>query len=209
MPSLRQLIAAHGPLLLLDATSARVQVGYFTSDPAGARWADSIEEAGTGLFRCVGALGVDLAAVRGFVFADGPGSVLGVRTAAMAIRVWCALDPRPVFAYNALAAVAARLGREDLTLIADARRDAWHACRLGGAPHRVTEAELSGPLATPEGFRHWKPLPAGTENAAYRLEDLWPRIADAGLLQRTEEPDAFLYEGPSYVTWTPQVHRAP
>ena len=207
MPSLRQLLAAHPPLLLIDSTSARIQVGYFASDPDSARWAGSAEEAGIGIFRCLEALGLDLAAVRAFAFADAPGSVLGVRTAAMALRVWCALAPRPVFAYNALAAAAEGLGRDDVTLIADARRDAWHACRRGGQLRRVTAAELSGPLAMPDGFKHWKPLPAGTQSVPYVLSELWPRIADADLLQGSDAPDAFVYDGPSYVTWTPQVHR--
>src|SRR5689334_6109232 len=99
MPSLRQLAAGHAPLLFLDAASSRVQVGVWNRDGAGA-WQTSEEEAGTGVFRCVGQLGCNVAEAGAFVFSDGPGSILGVRTVAMALRTWTLLKPRPVFAYS-------------------------------------------------------------------------------------------------------------
>lgn len=163
-----------------------------------------------GLFRCVESLGVDLAAVRGFAFAASPGSILGIRTAAMALRTWCAIAPRPVFAYNALAVVAQALGRPELGVIADARRERWHFCRQGQEVRRVPAAELSGPLAMPEGFRHWSAVPSGVERVPYDLAEILPRVADAPLFfESTDSPDAMLPEEPQYATWSPQIHRAP
>jgi len=215
VPSLRQIIAAHAPLLILDAASSRIQVGVF-DDIDRARWSDSEEEAGTGLFRGLESLAVDLGEIRGFAFADGPGSLLGIRTAAMALRVWDALSAgqkpgrhRPVFAYHVLELMANALGRPDLTLIADARRGEWHTWRLGHPPGRRPTAELAGALSTPEEFRHWTPLPEGVERVPYRLGHLLPRAADAELFCPTEAPDAFRSEAPSYVTWSPRIHRGP
>jgi tRNA threonylcarbamoyladenosine biosynthesis protein TsaB len=210
MPSFRQLLAAHAPLLVLDAASARVQAGWFAhSDLSGARWAAADEEAGTGVFRCVEKLGVDVGEARAFVFCDGPGSVLGVRTTAMALRTWCVLAPRPVFAYHSLAIVAESLAQNDLTVIADARRELWHAQVRGGALRRVPAGELGGALVMPENFRHWSALPAGVRSVPYGLGEIFPRVAEAGLFRAVDAPDAFLHEEPSYATWTPQVHRAP
>lgn len=208
MPSLRQLLAAHAPLLLIDAAAARVQVGCFATDGT-ARWETSEAEAGIGVFRGLEALGVDLGAMRGFAFCEGPGSVLGIRTVAMALRTWTVLAPRPIFAYQSLAVVAHTLGRNDVGVIADARRDAWHHFALGGALRRVPAADLSGKLVMPENFRHWSPLPAGVSSVPYSLAELLPRLVDADLFRATTEPDAFLHEEPSYATWTPQIHRAP
>ena len=56
MSSLRQLLAQHGTLLVLDAASARVQVGLLRAD-ASAAWATSEEEAGVGVV--VDGVGVD------------------------------------------------------------------------------------------------------------------------------------------------------
>jgi tRNA threonylcarbamoyladenosine biosynthesis protein TsaB len=213
MPSLHQLLAAHAPLLVLDAASARVQVGWLGEKNAGgaARWEGSDDEAGLGVFRGVEKLGVNPLEAGAFVFCDGPGSMLGIRTVAMALRTWRVFAPRPVFAYGSLALVAHALGRSDVTVIADARRDAWHAFNLhpGGALRRVPAAELTGELVMPEPFRHWSPLPAKVTRVPYSLAELLPRVADADLFRATEEPDAFLHEEPNYATWTPQIHRAP
>lgn len=220
MPSLRQLINAHAPLLLLDAASARVQAGWLANaDLTTARWATSEKETGVGLFESVEALGVgaEMGAEIGakveqagaLVFCDGPGSVLGIRTCAMALRTWNVLRPRPVFAYCSLALVAHALGRPEVGVIADARRELWHHFALGGALRRVPVAELTGELVMPENFRHWSQPPAGLTHVPYSLADLLPRVLDADLFRSTDAPDAFLHEEPSYVTWTPKIHRAP
>jgi tRNA threonylcarbamoyladenosine biosynthesis protein TsaB len=208
MPSLRQLLASHAPLLVIDAASARVQVGIVGADGA-ARWAVSDEEAGIGVFRCIGQLQVDVAAVGAFVFCEGPGSILGIRTVAMALRTWNVIAPKPVFSFQSLALVARAPGRADVTVIADARRDSWHVFARGGPLRRVPAAELTGPLAMPEHFRHWSPLPAGVERVPYSLETLLPATADADLFRATAAPDAFLHEEPSYAPWAPQIHRPP
>jgi tRNA threonylcarbamoyladenosine biosynthesis protein TsaB len=210
MPSLRQLLAAHSPLLVIDAASSRVQAGWIENDrPDGARWATSGEETGVGLFRCVEALGIDLGAAAAFAFCDGPGSVLGIRTCAMALRTWNVLKPRPMFGYTSLALVAHSLGRSDVGVIADARRELWHHFTLGGELRRVPTSELLGELVMPENFRHWSKPPAGLSNVPYSVADLLPCVMDADLFRPTDAPDAFLHEEPSYVTWTPQIHRAP
>ena len=207
MPSLRQL-ESRAPLLLIDAASARVQVGLINADGSG-RWVASDDEAGVAIFAGIERLGVQLASVQGFAFCEGPGSVLGIRTVAMALRTWCVLKPQPVFAYSSLALVAHALGRAEIGVIADARRELWHHYQIGRGLRRVPASELSGELAMPENFRAWATLPPNVQRVPYDLETLWPKVADVDLLQETNAPDAFLHEEPSYVTWTPQIHRAP
>jgi tRNA threonylcarbamoyladenosine biosynthesis protein TsaB len=68
---------------------------------------------------------------------------------------------------------------------------------------------MIGPFLTPAGFRRWSPLPAGTTEVSYDLRELLPRVWRTPLLSPCAEPDAFLHEQPSYVTWTPAIHRAP
>lgn len=212
MASLKEILAAHGPVLLLDAASARVQVGWLEAG-RDARWAAVEEEAGTGVFRAIGELGVEVGAAGAFVYCDGPGSILGIRTTAMAIRTWNVLAPRPVWAYHSLALVAQALvdERSGAGVIADARRETWHHFNAREGLRRIATADLVGELVMPEKFRHWSALPAGVQTVPYELADLWTkeRVAGADLLRATEAPDAFLHEEPSYVTWTPQIHRAP
>lgn len=209
MPSLADLRQRQAPLLLLDAASARIQVGWLGATAAEDRWAFSEAEAGTGLFAALASLEVDPGAARALVFCDGPGSILGIRTAAMALRTWHVLAPRPLFKYCSLALVAQAGGEADTQVIADARRETWHRFSLGGRLERVSTGELAGRLVMPEGFRHWSQTPAGVVTTPYRLPELLAAAAQADLFQATDAPDAFLHEEPGYKTWTPQIHRAP
>lgn len=217
MSTLRQVLAAHSPLLLLDAASSRVQVGWLevTADvhPGApgfsAAWNESDEPATGAVFACVERLARNPDAARAFVFCDGPGSVLGIRTVAMALRTWNVLRPRPAFAYSSLALVAHSIGRDEVAAIADARRESWHHYQIGRGLRRLPAEAVSGELVMPEHFRHWSTLPPNVTLVPYVVADLVSRLADVELLQPTDSPDAFLHEEPSYVTWTPRIHRAP
>lgn len=209
MSNLHQVLAAHAPLLVIDAASSRVQVGWIDAVGTTGRWASSEEESGIAVFRGIEQLGVDVASAGAFVFCDGPGSILGIRTVAMALRAWTTLTPRPIFAYSSLALVSHALPNPEITVIADARRDAWHTYRRGESLSRVPSAALSGSLVMPQGFRNWTALPGSVRPTPYSVADLLVATAEHDLLRPTTEPDAFLHEEPSYVTWTPQIHRAP
>ncbi|MDO8540997.1 MAG: peptidase M22 [Opitutaceae bacterium] len=217
MPTLREILIAHSPVLVLDAASSQVQIGWLEFETAtatptprmSARWEQSADEATTAVFAGLSRLGRNPGDANAFVFCDGPGSVLGIRTVAMAIRTWNVLRPRPVFAYCSLALVAHTLGRSDTSVIADARRDTWHHYQIGRGLRRVPASELSGELVMPENFRHWSALPANVTRVPYFVAELLPRTVDADQFQPTDNPDAFLHEEPNYVAWTPQIHRAP
>lgn len=214
MPSLRQLLAAHPTLLLIDSASARVQAGLWTPGVDAPTWMQSDSEAGTGLFTCVEALlnqaGKRIADIDAFVFCEGPGSVLGIRTAAVALRTWRVINPKAAtYAYQSLDVVARWLGRPELSVIADARRDTWHVAQLGQPLRRVPSAELSGERVMPEHFRHWTPLPTALGSTLYDVSKLLDTLSEEDLFRAVTEPDAFSHEEPSYVTWTPQIHQAP
>jgi len=173
------------------------------------RWEASDEEAGTAIFRCVEALAGDLDRVGAFAFCEGPGSILGIRSAAMALRVWQVVRPRPILAYQSLALVASALEKSDVLVIADARRGVWHGYRKGLGLQRLAAAEVGPGAVMPEPFRHWAPLPPGAGLTPYVVADLIARAMDAPLLHETTAPDAFLHQEPEYVRWKPQIHRAP
>lgn len=225
MPALAPLVAAHRAVLVIDSASAAVQVGLCRPDREPV-WRGSTQEAGIAVFACAaevlaGAqLGVrDLGAC---VFCEGPGSILGIRTTAMALRTWQAIldHALPAFAYRSLELVAHHLiatgTPAPFAVVADARRETWHcvAVPAAGGPgplRRMTRAELGsleGALFMPAGFRAWAPPPRAVVEVPYSLAELWRGRDQAELLRPAPEPEAFLHEDAAYVTWTPQIHRA-
>jgi tRNA threonylcarbamoyladenosine biosynthesis protein TsaB len=226
MPSLESLIAAHRTVLLIDSASACIQVGLLQLG-SETLWRQSDREAGVAIFECVDTVlaeaRIGLDAVGSLVFCEGPGSILGIRTAAMALRTWQAAGgrPLPAFAYRSLELVAHDLCRSanpaPFAITIDARRGTWHwievsAGRVPGPLQRVPLAILAafpGGLFTPAGFRSWAKPPRPADTVPYSLSALWRHQGAADLLRPAPQPDAFLHEETSYVTWTPQIHRAP
>ncbi len=220
MSSLSQLLARHGRLLVLDAASTRVQVGLIRPGVPD-RWRSVEDEAGTGLFKAaedqLAEAGSRLDEIGAFVFCEGPGSMLGTRTIAMALRTWQVLKPRPVFAYQSLA-VAGRAAwtqqARAFAVIADARRDTWHVQRVGAdgrlaTLQRVPAGELpAGELLTPDNFRAWAQPPRPAAVCSYDLATIFPALGDGEYFRGTEAPDAFQHEAPEYKKWSAQVHSA-
>lgn len=220
MSSLTQLLASHSRLLVLDAASTRVQVGLIRND-GSARWRSVEDEAGTGLFTATESLlaeaGTRLDEIGAFVFCEGPGSMLGTRTVAMALRTWQVLKLRPLYAYQSLAVAARGAWTQQaraFAVIADARRETWHVQAVGSdgrlaTLQRVPAAELpAGELLTPENFRAWAQPPRPAALCSYDLAQIFPPLADGDYFRATEFPDAFQHEAPEYKKWSAQVHSA-
>lgn len=206
MKSLSQLLS-NAPLLICDASSSKIQVGYYQQPDSKGVFVTSNEESGIGLFTCIEQLNCNIREVKTFVYANTPGSILGIRTVAMALRVWKTLSTSETYSYNALALLAEAKANPEVTYIADARRDSWHTYKHGGIAAKVATPDLKAPLLIPEGFRSWSPLPSEVATTPYVIEELWPRASKIPLLTPSENPDAFLYEQPSYATWEPQIHQ--
>ncbi|MBP7142912.1 MAG: hypothetical protein KBA71_13465 [Opitutaceae bacterium] len=215
MYSLKELRSDHRAILVLDAASARIQSGWLAAGRSDT-WAGFDGDAGQGVFACIERLGCDMNAIEAFIYCDGPGSILGIRTIAMAIRTWQAIRPRPAYHYRSLELVAHALAPEQqsLRIIADARRETWHVVEVTadgsvGPLARLPHSDLHGNAVMPENFRSWAPLPPSTRTVPYDLATLFAATSSVPLYARTLAPDAFSYETPHYVTWSPRIHRAP
>jgi tRNA threonylcarbamoyladenosine biosynthesis protein TsaB len=220
MSSLTQLLTSHGPLLVLDAASTQVQVGLLRND-LPALWRSLADEAGTGIFAAtevvLGEAGMKINDLGAFVFCAGPGSMLGTRTIAMALRTWSVLQPRPAFAYQSLAIAghfAWTQSPRGFAIIADARRDTWHVQAVGAdgriaALQRSNTTDLpAGELLTPEHFRAWAQPPRPAATCGYELARIFPTLGEGDFFRLTAAPDAFQHEAPEYKKWSAQVHSA-
>lgn len=189
-------------------------------------WERSPDESGKAVFvltqRCLESAGLPFSAIGGFIYCEGPGSMLGIRTVAMAIRTWqaAAAAPVPAYRYQSLTLVAQELKRRGtpapFAVIADARRDSWHAVSVtadcNSLLQRIESAALamrSDPLFQPAGFRAWTPPPREVRETPYDVGAMFAAHADEGLFDEAAAPDAFQYEAPEYKKWTAQVHTRP
>ena len=222
MPSLRQLLARHPTLLLADTCSTRVEVALWRSGDLRPVAVSAIEaEATSGLPEAVQhvltAAALEVRALDAVAFCSGPGSVLGIRLAAVTLRAWRAIKPGlALYGYASLPLLAT--AHPGVTILADARRETWHTVRARSTNtiERVPSADLAAlaaeaPLGTPATFRSWSKPPADVTIRAleYSPAALLCGAPDALLFETAPEPDAFMHETPSYATWTPRVHQAP
>lgn len=219
MPSLSQLLTDHRNLLVFDAASTCVQVGLIRSD-APTRWIAATEEAGRVIFASTSVLlreaGLKMEQIDAFAYCEGPGSMLGVRIVAMALRTWNVLTPRPVYAYQSLAIAGyfdlLQNGKRDFAVIADARRDSWHRQSVAADGtllplQRVPAADLTdGELVTPENFRAWASPPRPARPCSYDLARIFPALRDRDCFRPVENPDAFQHEAPEYKKSPARIH---
>ena len=222
LPSLRQLLAHHATLLVIDASAPRVEASLWRGSPTAPAGRATVEgEASAALPVAVAralaaAGGIAVPELTAAAFCDGPGSVLGIRLAAASLRAWRAVRPDlALYSFHSLPLLA--VAHPGLTIVADARRDTWHAVRPD-APHALLRlptvelaSESAGPLGTPAGFRRWSALPAGAAplELPWSAADLLAATPDEAFFRDAPEPEAFLHEAPDYVAWTPRIHQAP
>ena len=222
-----------GNFLLIDASSPdSTAVGLL--DARGRAWSAFVEEkspALEGIFSAVEKV-EKLSGTfppSGFIFCAGPGSILGIRIAAMAIRGWLALGLRvPVLSFRSLSLHTAlilrsRENEKNFAVLAESRMNCWNALRVrdGVAEENFREiksADLADALPekifllpqrrkipppvrdVPELFRPAEFL----ANDAAVFADVPELLADC-----TGLPDAVnVSAAETYAKWSPERHRA-
>ena len=220
--------------LLLDASSP-LSVTAGTLGEGGRVWRAFAEEKSAaleGVFSATEKVGGNADSIAGFLFCEGPGSILGIRVAAAAVRARLALDrargvpARRVFAFRGLNLVAhlisrARADARNFAVVAESRMNAWNVLRVrDGVPEenfeeiRTSETDglTSGKLfllpcrrAIPSAFANAERcLPAELlRNDPAVFADVPALLRDCGA-----EPDAVNTSSvDSYARWTPERHR--
>ena len=213
-------MSAPEPCLVLDGSArAGVRVGVLS----GGRWVGqglSTDGALEGLFVCVevalAEAKLKLGDISSFALCVGPGSVLGIRIAALAVRSWSALEPRPIFIWESLAGIARSaltVGEQGPFLVAvESRLKRWHALEVSadgslGAPFEAEAAQLNSSghrvLASSEAA-------AGVLTSHVAVPHPWSALptffAQPGFLREEPRPDA-LNVANDFATWSGERHR--
>ena len=190
---------------------------------SGGRWVGqglSPDGALEGLFGCVevalAEAKLKLSDIRSFALCVGPGSVLGIRIAALAVRSWSALEPRPIFVWESLAGIARSAltaGEKGPFLVAvESRLKRWHALEVSadgslGAPFEAEASQLNSSghrvLASSEAA-------AGVLTSHVAVPHPWSALptffAQSGFLREELRPDA-LNVANDFATWSGERHR--
>ena len=214
-------MSAPEPCLVLDGSArAGVRVGVLS----GGRWVGqgvSPDGALEGLFGCVEAAlaeaQLSLGDIRSFALCVGPGSVLGIRIAALAVRSWSALEPRPIFIWESLAGIArsalATGEKGPFLVAAESRLKRWHALEVSvdgslGVPFEAEAAQLNASgrrvlassEAAPAVLMSHIPVP-------HPWSALPTFFAQPGFLREEPRPDA-LNVANDFATWSGERHRS-
>lgn len=215
------------PALIIDGSGASVFAGVLGDD---GNWLAKSEQAGApleSLFPTVeGVLKsarLSLADIRGFIYCEGPGSVLGLRLCAMAIETWSRLSPDSAhyFAYNSLQLTAALICADDLELenallVSDWKKGAWNAVTIRNGQPGITDsidaaalADRVGPLYHLPQRKGWQRPPAGAIPVSYSPTRLPEVLSRPGLLKPTTGVELYASGINVFQKWTPERHRAP
>ncbi len=199
--------------LAIDASRAQCAVGVLSGD---GRWlaftpcrGGALEGLREGVQAALGAAAMRIEEIDGFLYCEGPGSVLGLRLAAMMLRVWRtvpALAKKPVFAWRTLPFIARACGGAHSVVVTPARQG--HGCVFQSPDiweERPT-AELVNLrektcLFLPQR-KQWENPPDFFKTVPDDLLEKHPRALLAnGLLHPVETPDNFVMRQAQYRAW--------
>ncbi|MCC5834002.1 MAG: hypothetical protein JJU20_04640 [Opitutales bacterium] len=210
------------PVLVLDACGANVQTGICQNGKWLAR-ANSKGDALENLYDlcgvCLRETGLELKQLGAYLFAEGPGSMLGIRLTAMAINTWRCLPglDHPVFGYRSIDLAALELAEQkhlsNFALVSRLRKKACIVLRSSesrSAEPEVLSDESIQALQEPV----WELLLKGRGPQTYPL--LWPYSIES-LPERLRRADLKLYahetaapfqiQKPEYQRWQGERHR--
>ena len=212
--------------LLVDASSYRVQVGlmgdrswevFYCSDT------ESLEAIFEGVAHCLKSAVIRLEQLHAFALCSGPGSVLGIRLAAMAVQTWRRIHPDEeaiLYDYRSLEAVAAILMHSGAAtpfhVLATLSQHMWYCLTVQdivrtGSIQSLCERDLK---ALPGKHYHLiqrrngPAPPVSAEPLAYDLSSL-PVVMDAngGIFRTVQTPEFFADGRLLYRKWPGGRHR--
>ena len=159
--------------------------------------------------------------IRTIAYCAGPGSMLGLRTAAMGIRAWQAtgiLDSASIYSFTSLQIGAELVGsqeeeaEEDFLLVTDARRNSWNAIERKsgeiGEVKLISNESLeafSGRIYTLTHFPSWAQPAKPFTQLPYLPEDAFREPGFTRLLNPAPEIEPLSLRSSEFAKWIPKA----
>lgn len=214
------------PTLVIDGSGSSTFVGVLDQNHQWLAQESSGDAPLESLFptveRILNDASIELSDIRAYIYAEGPGSVLGLRLCAMAIETWSRLypDSAQLFAYNSLTLAAADLLQKDASvsdalIISDWKKAAWNAVQITNRTIRscepiATEAlvEITTPIYHLPARKGWQKAPEGVIPIANSPAALSRLLLTPDLLTKTQGVELYTTGANTFQKWTPERHRA-
>ena len=214
-----------GPSLVIDSSTGRTQVGILRNG----QWVayteiqgEALETIFSGVMDCLGKSGLQLAKVKAVAIGVGPGSILGLRLALMAVETWRQLHELrhwQLFQFHGLevqARILIKASSSDFHLLTDFRGGSWHHLEVSegqlGTMDILSEdavRELEGAIYySPGGRGRAVPPSIEHEEKFFSLQSL-PELAPLDWATPVEKPTLYLPSPPVFRKWDAQPHRQP
>lgn len=208
------------PCLVIDASArAGLRVGVLQ----GGRWKSQVESTEGALeatsectAQALKAAGLQLADIQSFALNIGPGSMLGIRVAALSVRAWSALRDRPIYVWESLVALAMvaleRGHKAPFIVVAESRLKRWNVLEVNAQKDFSVVAECEV-----EQVKH-KALPVlalsdeamklfpGATKLVNPWADLPKNFSDGKLLKLEPKPEP-LNATEDFALWSGERHR--
>ncbi|MEO0796544.1 MAG: hypothetical protein AAFX93_15345 [Verrucomicrobiota bacterium] len=209
------------PLLVIDAASPSCFVGIWQSGQwlaTAAPNAAALEGLFVGVDQCLCDANLSLQDIQGFAHNQGPGSILGIRLSAMAIRTWRALPAwknAPVWVYGGLHFAAGAWALENSgiqpTVISEFRHGRWNLLPAGADTIRAAESEALADLPEPLIYlrqrKAWQEPPSHAIEWRPTMQDHAATLNLPGLLKPSEEPGVYVVEEATFAKWDAKPHQ--
>ncbi len=217
--------APHYPLLILDTSSRKTWVGLKLSADHLISKSEEQDPSKT-LFKLVDAVleqaDEKLDQLSAIAFCAGPGSMLGARTASMAIRAWKGIGipaARNVYCYNSLqigSLIATRALEGSGMVLTDARRSSWNALAFPFSPDAALRLMANQDLDSAEGqlvtfneFPSWTQTNATLTQLNYDPTPVFETEQFLSLLAPTDQASPLTIRSNEYKKWEAKIHSAP
>jgi tRNA A37 threonylcarbamoyladenosine modification protein TsaB len=220
------------PVLVLDAASPRLFVGVLAATERDLVWqknitteAGAIEQLFPALQSVLLDCGLSLPTLRGIVVCEGPGNLLGLRTAVLATETWRASGMNAhcqIWSYSSLDLMQHVIstdypGGDDLDLLMDWRRGHWFRCRRRAgdwlaadtvALDTLDAADISTKVYHIRGRGNWPGPPLAAEALDYQPLRLasWLTSGGQGVVRSQQQCQVRGEPVKTYVRWSGNRH---
>lgn len=212
------------PCLVIDGSGASTFVGiigaggnWLASASSGAAPLESLFETVESVLK---AANLHLENFRAYIYAEGPGSILGLRLVAIAIETWSRLYPESAryFAYNSLHLAAAQMLQDNpdtknALILSDWKKDLWNGIAIEGGRIRQPQPIKPEILATYHNAlfhlparKGWQSPPPRATTIGNHPEALPRLLHTPGLLKPTEGVQLYSAGANTFQKWTAERH---